>query len=262
MTTNEPTPSGRVVDAVERHLALTASGLLVGYVVVKAYVFSGLDVPTMLAVLGAIDRPQVLVASAATLAATVLPAFYFSDPVQRTISRGNAPGASFVSKVVSALLVVPVATLVLPFLTPLTAIALTALIAAYIVAVASRLRAARRGDRASGQHTRRRGIGRDSAQWLMATSIGLILAVSLGQPWVPRERVVLKDTDPVVGYVIGERGSFTLLLTAMREPTWVKTSAIEGREVCAATRGGWWDTPLLDAVRRGPGLPECSAPRQ
>ncbi|MGH2572152.1 MAG: hypothetical protein ACRDGU_01460 [Actinomycetota bacterium] len=66
-------------------------------------------------------------------------------------------------------------------------------------------------------------------------SIGLLVALLLLRPsvWLPPETLSFSDGTQLVGYVIGEEGSWTTVLTAKGTVAIQRSSDIEGRRVCA-----------------------------
>ncbi|MBT2555632.1 hypothetical protein [Arthrobacter sp. ISL-5] len=198
------------------HFALAASAALVLLSVVRVYYFSAFSPDVALTVLSVVNRTQVLVSTLLNFLAVFAPFLIFIRPYRKWFFAGYNPGASTSVRMIAAVACLPLAPLLASALSP---VALASIGAGVLIVWA-----------VSGEDRRRKELRR-SVLALIAT-VATILMLIL--PWQPLEKITLQSADnPVVGYVMGEQAGKTLIIDRFRQPLWIKSDEVNGRELCA-----------------------------
>jgi hypothetical protein len=102
------------------------------------------------------------------------------------------------------------------------------------------------------------GIGRRRIDWrfyaAFAMAGALAMSLFIDTPWLPRERVSLKDDSAVVGYVAqGQPGFLIMIEEASRTPVAVPSGEIVKRDICGAPM--WGGRSVLGQLMWGPPNP-------
>lgn len=214
---------------------------LVALSVLSIYWFSGFDLTTSLAILGVVDRTQVLLATVLSVAPPIIGVIVMlRGPgwVRRLFATGGSATEwatlGLVAGIGFPLMIFNTSLLVLGvlFLVPL----LTARRHSAVSGFSRSLRFT------TADHHVIRGV-------MIAATVSLLLAVSLGRPWTPREEVTVdSDSAPLVAYVIGAREGQHLFLIPRHGARWIAGDDIEKRRICAPRQVSWYLRSLHEAI--------------
>lgn len=242
----------RARDLATKHVALTVSLSLAVLVVLRALYFARFDLPVAFAVLTLTNQATLLITTLALFLVVGLSVVWVFDPggyVNRVHEAGAPRAIVFGTTIaVTALLPLIYGSFMTPILVALVIIALIGVI------VGKKWRARRRKPRPKSKKNR--------GAWAAGLAIGTVVAVLLGQPWMPSEQITTTSSgETVAGYVVGEQAGQLLLLDRSRKPVWIKVSDISSREVCEI----YWLPPdlrwIATPVFRAGGAPtpvECA----
>lgn len=213
----------RVRHLATTHVALTVSLSLAVLAVLRALYFTRFDLPVAFAVLTLTNQATLLITTLAIFLVVGLSVVWVFDPGGH-VNRAHEPGAPRVivfgtTIAVTALLPLIYGSFISPIFIALATLSLISLIV-------MRFRRARR-------RKRPRKASKNRAAWAVGLTFGVVLAILLGQPWMPSEQIATTSSgETVVGYVVGEQAGQVLLLDRDRQPVWIKVSEISSREVC------------------------------
>lgn len=224
-----------------QNLALFVSSALILLSVVRVYYFSGFSTTVALEILSVADRANILVGTLLACLVTFSPLVFLT---------GHWRLAERITKLLRVPDRVPTWLILLPLL-PLALVGLPlAVICAYVpLAVDASTRTF--WAKVAGSKMVSVPWGRSRA-FVVAGVVAALTCSILFQPWQPLERIF--QTKPtkewIVGYVIGEQAERLLVIDGdSRTASWIKTDAIEKREVCG--RSGeleWWTMSWADLM--------------
>lgn len=90
------------------------------------------------------------------------------------------------------------------------------------------------------------------------TVIVAIIALLLGGPWMPRERIELQDKPPLAGYFLSTQDDWSTLLTEDGEVVIVPSDQVVTRVVCGTPNQGRTALAILRGSSNKPGF-DCSS---
>ena len=231
------------------HAALVLSATLIVLSLVHVLAVARFDLATAEVLLAVANRVHILLATAASLFLAIVLGALVNPISRKRLMRGLTWGASSIAEIITLSVMWLGFSIALSLLSPVS----TAVVVLVTCMYFWHRRVARRTRRVTedGRIVLKR---RDTALWvkyLQNALLVLLAIVFLSTPWMPRERVVYGNGQVQIGYIIGEQGGQTLILTNDRRATWLRTSDIEDRRVCGPSRSGWWVTPFRRIVDGG-----------
>ncbi|WP_288025153.1 hypothetical protein [Arthrobacter sp.] len=241
---------------LDRHLALLCALFLVVFATLRVFFVSGFDLPTALSVLAIVNRTQLLTATVLSGVAFIVPLLFIQPKFRQWLWAGNSQGAGFTKQIRTALLWVPISTIVLlGFTLPLIFGWFFGWVTFLLLKYRARKKGRLTGRRGSGNDAQ--PINTDTNSWLVATMLGITLMTVLYQPWLAREALHTTGGENVVGNVVGVQGGMTLVLEMPGSSArWIKTAEIASRDICRTTPR-WYSSSLASFVPR-PGV-DCAA---
>lgn len=231
-----------------KHLALTASLVLIVLSVTRVYYFTSFNVPAALLVLSVSDRTTILVSTLLSFIVAVSPFVLFIDPLRKWLLQGNEPGASHAAKFRTGLVWLPIAPLVLSTLT--VPLIVGYFLGAIVLFIVSRRNARRKMVNPDSRPLELQNSG--TLQWIYASTLGVMIVFVLATPWQARESITLASSDaPLVGYVMGEQGGKFLILDDLRKSRWIEGDDIVERNMCRSSTNMWSGAPLSSLLHQG-----------
>ncbi len=229
-------------------LAILVSVVLLALSLLSVYFFAGLDIPTALAILGVVDRTQLLLATTIVAVPPALGGYLLGLVARRRLRVFKGVTKTPAKAVVTLLAVMIGSSMLLATVTLLGLVIFGGMVLA--IGVLGRLLLGRGGS----------PPGRVSeAEWfyILCLVVALTVLTAVGRAWTPTERLVLRQGEPFVGHVIGsDEGRQLLISRKNRRALWVPAENIVDRQICLTDKRSVWLSPLSRLLQRDQ-YPSC-----
>lgn len=237
-------PSQAIRWLVSEHLAVAITATLVAISLLKVLFVSAFDVNTAFLVLSLTDRVQLLMASAVSLFSLAIVMAVMHRGLRKKLFKGNDADATFGQQVGTSLAMV----LIVPGIVAAMATSTVAIMVALLVFEFVIFRRARKRGRVDeAGYLVLSAQAQSNLRWVVGLALAGLIALSLGQDWMPREQITTSSGDKQVGRVIGVQADMMALLVRREGIRWIEVRDVETRQLCDAS-GGWWNESLLEIV--------------
>ncbi len=219
--------------------AVIVSAALVLLALARVYFFTAFDLRTTLAILGVVDRTQLLLATVAAAAPPFVASALLFAPLLPWRRGRKTP--------LQAALITALVVIALPIALATSSAAFLVLMLIFVAYLARDVR-----------KRRKRPQDDDGSDFAPPSALAALLvvwiALALARPWLPLEQLTLDQGKTMTGYVIGAEEDQYLVSLRRSHVAWVAADEVKTRQLC--TPKAPWPTQsvlrLLGAYRHYP----------